>query len=356
VNNLFLEYLACPVCGGAFKALETSGNIETGLLTCLKCKRDYPVIRGIPRLLPDSLIHILASQIPEDMNKFNFTFPLSERTHKDDFETEDFLKKQKDTMNAFSYEWNEFTELTNEFTDNEYVRTLAPYPPDIVKNKTVLEAGTGVGFFLERMNHYGASKLIGMNLGLDVETARKNTSKYDNVLIVQGDIFHLPFKPQFDFVISHGVVHHLPEPEKGFNNLVSKVKKGGEVFIWVYGNDPVVPIIEMLRTVFSIVPKPIANILSLPFAFILSMSKYLYITLKHLPFCSKLAEKVPYKQYAVRTFREMHCTIMDKLFVPVVNYYDYNELEDWFKKADLSEYKISSRDGNSWSCYGVKKK
>ena len=256
-------------------------------------------------------------------------------------------------MNAFAYEWNEFTELTPEFCENEYTRTLAPLSPDIVKGKTVLEAGTGVGFFLDRMDRHGASLLFGMNLGLDVETARKRTAGRDSITIVQGDIFHLPFRPDFDFVISHGVIHHLPHPEKGFRSLLTALKPGGEVFIWVYGKDPAVLFIELIRKIMHRLPKPAANVFSLPFALPLLFLKWAYLGLRGLKL-ERLADSVPYKQYAVRNFREMHCTIMDKLFVPVVNYYDRSDLLPWFERAALKDIKITSRDANSWSCYAVK--
>jgi len=258
-------------------------------------------------------------------------------------------------MTAFSYEWNQFTEFTKEFTHNEYVRTLLPFPPDIIKNKIVLEAGTGAGVFIDWFEHYGASHIFGMNLGLDVEAVNKKTSHLNIVTIVQGDIFHLPFADKkIDFVISHGVIHHLPDPEKGFKKLIPAVKEGGEIFIWVYGKDPIVPVIELLRKILHKTPKFITKAISWFFAILLLFFKIVYLALNKIPGCKKLAERVPYKQYAVRNFYEMHCTVMDKLFVPVVNYYDKPELELWFKSANLKNISITSRDGNSWSCYGVK--
>lgn len=348
-----VEFLACPVCRGALMAGAPGKTIETGLLKCAGCGRDYPVIRGIPRLLPDSLIGVLAGQLPADFAAFRFEFPLKDRTRLDPFETPDFLAKQKATMLAFAYEWNEFTELSPEFCEDEYVRTLHPLTPDIVKGKTVMEAGTGVGFFQDRMLAHGAARLFGMNLGLDVETARRRTRAHPDTTIVQGDIFHPPFRPALDFVISHGVIHHLPDPEGGFRSLLGVVKGGGEIFIWVYGKDPAVPAIEAIRSVLHRLPKPVANAVSLPCALPLLFFKWAYLGLKGLGLDAQ-AEKVPYKQYAVRNFREMHCTIMDKLFVPVVNYYDKADLEPWFERASLKEHLITCRDGNSWSCYGVK--
>jgi len=47
-----LKILACPVCKGD---LEERGEN----LLCKKCGRRYPIIDGIPYLLPDELMRIL---------------------------------------------------------------------------------------------------------------------------------------------------------------------------------------------------------------------------------------------------------------------------------------------------------
>jgi SAM-dependent methyltransferase len=219
----------------------------------------------------------------------------------------------------------------------------------------MLEAGTGAGIFLEWFSQFGAKHVFAMNLGLDAESAAIKAKSFPNVTVVEGDIFHLPFKNKLDFVISHGVVHHLPEPETGFQKLVSALKPRWEIFIWVYGKDPIVPVIELLRGLFHKMPKRLVQAICWFLAFPLLLSKIVFLTMNKIPFLRKYAAKVPYHQYAVRNYNEMQCTLMDKLFVPVVNYYDRPELEKWFSNAKLGAVTISQRDGNSWSCYGKKK-
>jgi len=121
MNNSILEYLVCPVCKNSLRCRLNCDIIETGLLFCSECGRDYPVIRGIPRLLPDSLMPILAEQLLEDFPYFSFSYPIKKRNYRSDFETDDFTKKQVSTMTAFSFEWNQFTEFTKDFTRNEYI-------------------------------------------------------------------------------------------------------------------------------------------------------------------------------------------------------------------------------------------
>jgi hypothetical protein len=43
-----LKILACPMCKGDVKLKRES-------LVCVKCKRVYPIVDGIPHMLPDEL-------------------------------------------------------------------------------------------------------------------------------------------------------------------------------------------------------------------------------------------------------------------------------------------------------------
>ena len=59
-----LDILACPVCKGpldlradeiAPEGAVDSGEILTGTLTCAACNEAYPIVGGIPNLLPPDL-------------------------------------------------------------------------------------------------------------------------------------------------------------------------------------------------------------------------------------------------------------------------------------------------------------
>ena len=59
-----LDIIACPVCKGpldlqadeiAPEGAVDSGEILTGTLTCAACSEVYPIVGGIPNLLPPDL-------------------------------------------------------------------------------------------------------------------------------------------------------------------------------------------------------------------------------------------------------------------------------------------------------------
>ena len=58
MNKDILNVLACPVCKGDLILEEEQmqeGKILSGYLVCQVCKERYPVIDGIPNLLPPDL-------------------------------------------------------------------------------------------------------------------------------------------------------------------------------------------------------------------------------------------------------------------------------------------------------------
>jgi uncharacterized protein YbaR (Trm112 family) len=54
VKKELIDIIVCPVCKGELKLTVTEEDEEiiSGSLHCPKCGADYPIINGIPNLLP----------------------------------------------------------------------------------------------------------------------------------------------------------------------------------------------------------------------------------------------------------------------------------------------------------------
>lgn len=58
MKRRLLDILACPMCKHYpidLLVFEEGQEIEAGILTCSSCGRWYPIIDGIPHMLPDEL-------------------------------------------------------------------------------------------------------------------------------------------------------------------------------------------------------------------------------------------------------------------------------------------------------------
>ncbi len=99
--------------------------------------------------------------------------------------------------------------------------------------ENVLEIGCGTGCDLLQFAKHGA-----IATGLDItdqhlELARRRVGNLATV--VKGDMRELPFEDSsFDYVYSHGVIHHSDEPEKIASEIIRVLRPGGRFNIHVY--------------------------------------------------------------------------------------------------------------------------
>jgi SAM-dependent methyltransferase len=140
---------------------------------------------------------------------------------------------------SFGLQWKTFARVQlddGRLRDSERrLRTETGLRPEDIRGKLVLEAGCGMGRFLDVVSRDGAALAVGVDLSAAVDVAASNLAARDNVRVFQGDIFRLPFRPgAFDVVYSIGVLHHTPSAERAFRALVPLVKPGGKIAISVY--------------------------------------------------------------------------------------------------------------------------
>ena len=110
-----------------FKADFVQGNkveVETGVLTCSTCERQYPIINGIPRMLSDNLISNLLSYHSDFFPKHSIKLPapLNGIPLRGKNIADEIVQAKKRTLsrkpkasvnevNSFSFQWNVFSEI-----------------------------------------------------------------------------------------------------------------------------------------------------------------------------------------------------------------------------------------------------
>jgi SAM-dependent methyltransferase len=192
--------LVCPVCQVALQlkvVSEQAGEIAGGSLRCSECRRQYPILGGIPRFVASDAY-----------------------------------------VSTFSFEWKRWRRT--QFDTASRRSSLATFrgstgrEPAGFAAKLVLDAGCGAGRYMDLTARAGA-QVVGVDLSLAVEVAHENLGKLSNCHFVQADLLHLPFPSRtFDFIYSIGVLHHTPSTRESFASLVPALKPGGEIAIWVY--------------------------------------------------------------------------------------------------------------------------
>lgn len=105
------------------------------------------------------------------------------------------------------------------FFINNYFNNLIDLIFDL-KIETVLDAGCGEGFTLNKLKQNGIGKKYeGIDYSEDaIKLGRKN---YPDLNIKKGDIYKLQYKDNsFDLVICAEVLEHLDDPQKAFSDIL----------------------------------------------------------------------------------------------------------------------------------------
>ncbi len=176
---------------------------------------------------------------------------------------------------------------------------------------------------------------------------------------MQGDIYRPPFSEgSFDFAYSLGVLHHLPDPERGFRALVPLVKPGGAVFVWVYSTArPLVnTALETARAVTRRLPHRAQHALSLAAA-CLDWGGFIgpYRLARRVPGVGAVAERVTFpriKLYAQYPFQVSVADWFDRLAAPRRHYYGPDDLAGWAARADLTGVRITPTGKYGWRLHG----
>lgn len=361
MRKKFVEYLLDPLTFKKFEINifeENNSHVISGIL--FNDESWYPVINGIPRILIGELKTSLLQGYYDFYKKYQEK--LSENI-KNEWQKEidkianldKFLNHQKKTAESFAYEWNNIYK-ENDFEKNNFLHFLSPFiEENDLKGKMTLDIGCGSGRFTKWASLCGASLSFGTDLGESVEFAYELTKDMENVCIIQADIYAMPFKNQFDIAFSIGVLHHLPKPQEGFTSLPKVLKPGGKMLIWVYNrrnNKRALYFYEPMRNLLKKLPKPMLyKLCYIPGAMVHLLNYSTHFC--DLIGAKKIARKMPFAYYANFPFNMKLNDAFDVLATPKSNYYYVEEIEKWFRNANLEDAKSFEHPEAGITCIGT---
>src|SRR5436189_2230609 len=154
-----LNILVCPGCRAPrldLQVFETNtatrpNEIESGVLRCKRCEATYPIVGGIPRMLPDS-----AQEYSAFLEKFDAL--ANKRCGADLRQLSRFHEAHDATRNSFTFEWLRYK--VTDFDENcKFFREATGLGSAELNGKLVLEAGCGMGRFRGVTASHGAHDL-----------------------------------------------------------------------------------------------------------------------------------------------------------------------------------------------------
>jgi 2-polyprenyl-3-methyl-5-hydroxy-6-metoxy-1,4-benzoquinol methylase/uncharacterized protein YbaR (Trm112 family) len=314
-----------------------------GRLICRGCGETYPLIAGTARMLPRPLRARLAAEYP--LSHEALEEPAGAATAAPDAEAE---VKQR-TADSFAYEWERFGALRDQWRKNfdDYMR---PHPPQSFAGRLLLDVGTGSGRHSFHAAELGA-RVVAVDLGRSIDVARANLPP--GALTVQADAERLPFAPgTFDFVMSIGVLHHLPDPERALRGLVPPARPGGTVHVYLYWvpeqawHARVLRAVTAARRVTVRLPHRLLHALCVPLAALLALTVvWPYRLLRRVPRLRRPAEAFPLKTYADYPFGVLVNDQFDRFSAPLERRYTRAEVEEMLQRAGLEDVTVLPNHG-----------
>ena len=202
MHRQHLELLICPKTNRPLTLKENSliienGQIMEGLLIEPISGNEYPIINFIPRFVsPDNYA-----------NNFGLEWNIHSKTQYDDYSGLSISKERFENETQWS---------------------------NNLKDEIILECGSGSGRFTKHALETGAT-IVSFDYSNAVEANYKSNGSHQNLLLIQADIYQMPFrKIFFDKAFCFGVLQHTPNPEKSFKTIVEYIKPGGRISSDIY--------------------------------------------------------------------------------------------------------------------------
>jgi ubiquinone/menaquinone biosynthesis C-methylase UbiE len=112
-------------------------------------------------------------------------------------------------------------------------------PEDFFRGKRCLDAGCGGGRFSFAMAQMGAASVVGIDVsaeGVADASRRRDALGLTQVSFRQASLLDMPFGDgEFDFVCCSGVLHHTVSVERGLAEIHRVLAPGGSVYLLLYG-------------------------------------------------------------------------------------------------------------------------
>lgn len=194
-----ISIVCCPDCRGDLE-------IKKNILFCSSCATKFPIMDGIPVLLPS----VMQNDVKLSMDKWDMDY-----------------KKKIDRKKMLELKSN--YESTYSSPEMKYLKSAF----GSFKNKKYLEIGSGTFFIGQKLAKEG-SFVTGIDFSMNALRLAKfylDEEKIDNYLLVCGDITKMPFKDNvFDVLYGGGVIEHFKDTVGVVKENYRVIKKGGVAF------------------------------------------------------------------------------------------------------------------------------
>lgn len=253
-------------------------------------------------------------------------------------------------VKAFGDEWLKFRDYSDEDIRSLAIMYFDILTEDIInKNTYALDIGCGTGRWTKYL-----SNRIGFIEAIDpsnaVLAADHLLADVPNVRIAKASVETIPFDDEiFDFAMSIGVLHHIPDTQQAMTDCVKKVKKGGYFYCYLYYNldnrgwvfKTVFRISDLIRKVVSRMPAGLKRFSCDLMAVFFYMPFVITARLLSLLGAKKLAKKIPLSDYANKSFFIIRNDTLDRFGTKLEQRFSKKQVEELMRNSGLVDIVLS---------------
>jgi len=276
------------------------------------------------------------------------------------------FNKHANTIKGFGDEWERFDQSALKYSEHTelFERYFSLFPWDALPNDaTGFDMGCGSGRWAKlvapRVNHLHC---IDPSSALDV--ARRNLESENNCsfhFASVGDI-NLP-NSSMDFGYSLGVLHHVPDTQKGISDCVKLLKPGAPFLIYLYYSFDNRPlwfrllwrVSELVRYFVSRSPHRLRYWISQIIAFTCyyPLARFALLA-EYLGVLSDSVDKLPLSTYRNLSLYTMRTDALDRFGTQLEQRFSRHEIKNMMKKAGLIGIEFSN-SMPYWCAVGYRK-
>jgi ubiquinone/menaquinone biosynthesis C-methylase UbiE len=253
-------------------------------------------------------------------------------------------------VSSFGEEWTKF----NSFNATDIDKLQRDYfdilTPEIVNKTTYgIDIGCGTGRWTKcLLDRIGFMEAIDPSQA--ILAADKLLGTAENVRLTVAATDNIPFDDEtFDFGMSIGVLHHIPDTRKALADCVKKIKRGGYFYVYLYysldNRGPVFRFIffcsSLLRRAVSVLPSSLKKTVCDILAVALYMPFVIAGRLLKSAGMTKLATALPLSAYQATSFHIIRNDALDRFGTQLEHRFSKQEIIDMMLAAGLSEINVS---------------
>lgn len=257
----------------------------------------------------------------------------------------------KEVVETFGEEWlkfNAFSEKDILVAGNEYFDILNENV--INKDSYILDIGCGTG----RWSKYLSSK-VGFVEAIDpsnaVFAANKLLENINNIRITKASVDNIPFEDNtFDFAMSIGVLHHIPDTQQAMKDAVKKVKIGGYFYCYLYYNlesrglifKNLFALSTKIRNKVSKMDSNNKKIVCDLIAIFFYMPFVIITRVLNLFSLNKLSKKIPLNDYSNKSFFIIRNDALDRFGTTLEQRFSKKQVVEMMENSGLKEIIVSN--------------